>query len=84
VAVQATGAIDLVCDGETGLLVPEDPAVLARGMMALLNNDQRRESMKKTTRQTAVQNYTASACAAKLIRVYADAIARKKAAAKFF
>jgi glycosyltransferase involved in cell wall biosynthesis len=84
VAVRAAGAIDLVRDGATGLLVPEDPAALARGMMALLNNDQRRESMKKTTRQTAVQNYTASACAAKLIRVYADAIARKKAAAKIF
>ena len=54
-----SGLAEAVIDGQTGLVArPEDPADIARAVVALLGNDQRRREMGAAARQRALAEQT--------------------------
>lgn len=63
VAVRAMGVTDVVFDGETGILVPEDEQIFAQTVIELLQDTQRRkclaENSKERARQMSIQHSVA-------------------------
>lgn len=63
VAVRAMGVTDVVFDGETGILVPEDEQIFAQTVIGLLQDTQRRkclaENSKERARQMSIQHSVA-------------------------
>jgi glycosyltransferase involved in cell wall biosynthesis len=58
VTTTATGCVDSVVDGETGLLVPpRDSTALADAICALLDNEDRRLEMGRAGRRRAVKDF---------------------------
>jgi glycosyltransferase involved in cell wall biosynthesis len=58
VTTRATGAVDSVCDGVTGLLVPVgDDAELARAMLKLLQDPELAERMGEKGRERTLQEF---------------------------
>ena len=61
VATRVGAIIDIVHDGENGLLVePGDPAALATAVVTLLSDAGRRQSMAQANRAKAVERYSSS------------------------
>ena len=73
VASRVGGIPEVVCDGETGLLVPpDDPAALADALNALLRNPARADAMGRAGRQRAVDEFSWDAVAAQTAGLYAE------------
>lgn len=53
VAVRAMGVTDIVSDGETGVLVPEDEAIFAQTVIELLHDPGRREHLRGGAKRKA-------------------------------
>lgn len=69
VAVRAPGAEELVRDGVTGLLVPEDPAAFALAADTLLADEARRRDFGERARETA-KEYAAERTGARLLTLF--------------
>ena len=63
VALSAGAAAEVVVDGETGLLVPEDPEALAAGVSDLLADPDRACSMGEAGRRRYVERFSGEAMA---------------------
>lgn len=61
---------EIVLDGETGLLVDEDPGALASAWLALLGDEPRRVKMGQAARQRAEQHFDRSRFAERLEAFY--------------
>lgn len=70
VATRNGGLVDIIDDGETGLLVPPDnPQALQEALQRLLDNPEQREAMGKTAKQR-VARFQATSVIARLEDVY--------------
>ena len=59
VASRVGGLIDSVVDGETGILVaPDDPASLAKGILAILRDPDRARQLAKRGRHFMLERFT--------------------------
>jgi glycosyltransferase involved in cell wall biosynthesis len=74
-ATAVGGTPEAVRDGETGLLCPpRDPAALARALVALLSDPQRRERMAKASRERHAEAFTVERMVASTAAVYEAAL----------
>jgi glycosyltransferase involved in cell wall biosynthesis len=79
IAARSGGLIDIVSDGETGILVPpQDPQALCNAMQSLLNNPTERVRMGKLAKQRVVA-FQATSVVAHIEHVYRE-LHRKKLA----
>lgn len=69
VVVRAMGVTDVVFDGETGILVPEDEALFAQTVIELLQNPQRREQLRAGAKRKA-HKMSIQQSVAKLIEIF--------------
>jgi glycosyltransferase involved in cell wall biosynthesis len=70
VSTDVGGIPDAIVDGETGILVPKgDSAALARGLIELLSDDDRRRRMAQAAQQSAGR-YTIDAMAERVASLY--------------
>lgn len=77
VATPVTGIPEAVCDGETGLLVPEaDPVALAAGLGRLLDDAALRVHLAERARALVEQKFDVERAAATLRRVFAGTAVR--------
>jgi glycosyltransferase involved in cell wall biosynthesis len=75
-ATRSGGVEDLVQDGVTGLLVPQDDAVgLGRALLALLDDAGLAERLAAAGRSRAEREWSLAAFIARLERLYEDALA---------
>jgi len=74
VAVEATGAIEVIRDGENGLLTKPDDQEFAQAVMGLLRDPARRAAMSQHARETA-HIFSAEHSAHKLSALYQELIA---------
>lgn len=71
VATRVGGLVDAVVDGETGLTVaPDDPADLARGIVAMLADRERALRMAEAGRARMLERFTLRTTAAGLATLY--------------
>lgn len=80
VAVRATGAEDIILDGETGFLVSENPAEFAGATEKLIADENLRKRFSENAKRVAREKYTASICADKMLEVYRKAASLKSKA----
>jgi glycosyltransferase involved in cell wall biosynthesis len=79
IAARSGGLVDIVVDGETGILVPpRDPDALCNAMQSLLNNPSERARMGKLARQRVVA-FQATSVVAHIEQVYRELQRRKVA-----
>ncbi len=71
VAVTSEAALDLLRDGRSGLLAPEDPGAFARAVVTLWGQADRRQAMSEAGRQVAAE-FTPERCAERLLAVYRE------------
>jgi glycosyltransferase involved in cell wall biosynthesis len=76
VAVSAPGCEEVVRDGETGILVKNDPAALAEAAIGLLLDAERRRAMGARARQVARREFGVDLQIGRTLEVYAEARAR--------
>jgi glycosyltransferase involved in cell wall biosynthesis len=77
IAARSGGLVDIVSDGETGILVPpQDPHALCNAMQSLLNNPDERASMGKMAKQRVIA-FQATTVVAHIEHVYRE-LQRKK------
>jgi 1,2-diacylglycerol 3-alpha-glucosyltransferase len=69
VAVRAMGVTDIVFDGETGVLVPEDESIFAQTVIKLLQDPQRRSQLRSGARRKA-HEMSIQHSVAKLIEIF--------------
>lgn len=69
VVVRAMGVTDVVFDGETGILVPEDEALFAQTVIELLQDPQRREQLRAGAKRKA-HEMSIQQSVAKLIEIF--------------
>ena len=69
VVVRAMGVTDIVFDGETGVLVPEDEKIFAHTVMELLQDPQRREHLQAGAKRKA-HEMSIQHSATKLIEIF--------------
>jgi glycosyltransferase involved in cell wall biosynthesis len=78
VATRVGGVADVVQDGKTGLLVPPgDPAAVAAGISALLDDPARARALGEAARGEANARFTIERLADDLTRLYGELLARK-------
>lgn len=71
--------VDVVEDGETGLLVePDDPEALARAVVRLALDPELRERLGRNARRAAVERHTWRRNAARVVEAYDEAVAGKR------
>ncbi|MDP3953436.1 MAG: glycosyltransferase [bacterium] len=73
VAVKATGVVDVVEDGQSGLLTDGSADALAKGVLRLLRDDKLREKLAKGASQRA-KEYTIEKTSRKLEEVYKEVL----------
>jgi 1,2-diacylglycerol 3-alpha-glucosyltransferase len=78
VAVRATGAQDIVEDGKTGFLVPEDKKEFGIFLQKLIDDEKLRLDFGKEAKKIARQEYTSTISAIKMLEVYENAIKTHK------
>lgn len=78
VAVDATGARDLVENGQTGFLVEENETAFVGAVQKLIDGENLRKSFGANAQKIAMEKYTSQACSAKMLAIYDEAIRRKK------
>ena len=82
VATSTGGLLALVRDGETGFLVPVgDHAALAARVLHLLTHPELRRSLGEAARQTALTDFSLETMMARILELYADALAAAPAQA---
>lgn len=74
VAVNATGANDLIENNINGLLVKDSPEEFSQGLESLINNSSLRESFGNNAKKIAREKYISKVCAGKMLRVYEERI----------
>ena len=75
IASRVGGMVEIVRDGETGLLVsPGDPGALARSVINLLRDPQARERMGLQGHQVALREFSVERLADSLARLYNELI----------
>jgi len=73
VATRAGAEEDMIEDGVTGLLVPpENPAVIAEALTALLNDPARRREMAERARARALRDFPVSTVVEQYLRLYQE------------
>ena len=73
VASRVGGLVETVVENETGLLVPPDDAhTLAKALISLLQDSQRRAALGEAGRRRVEQSYTAKAMAAQISALYEE------------
>ena len=71
VAIRKGGPMEIVLDGQTGLLVsPADPAALGAALVRLLANPQEREIMGQQARRRFESHFTQERMAREMVQVY--------------
>lgn len=78
VAVLATGTRDLVANQISGLLVKEDEKKFTDAVEKLVADADLRKQLGENAQTFALKNYTSSACAQKMLKMYEEAISKKK------
>ncbi len=79
VATAVGGVPTVVLDGRTGVLVPEaDPALLAAGIVELLQDRAQRERLGAAARQLVEDEFSAQRMTADYLRLYETAVAAKR------
>ncbi len=79
VAVRATGAKDIVEDGETGFLVPENKKEFSEAVQKLIDDEDLRKKFGERAGDIAREKYTARICAKKMLEIYEKAVRTKRA-----
>jgi glycosyltransferase involved in cell wall biosynthesis len=74
VAVRATGVKDIVENGKTGFLVPEDVQEFGKAVQKLIDGENLKREFSEEAEKVAREKYTAEVCARKMIEVYENAI----------
>ena len=75
VASRIGGMLEIVRDGETGLLVPPgDSDALAQAIIELLRDPQARERMGLVSRQVALREFSVEVLADSLARLYCELV----------
>lgn len=78
VATRAGGIPDKVLEGETGRLVPpDDPGALAKALLALASQPERRREMGAHGRRHALDRFAWSALAQRTVEVYEQLLAAR-------
>ncbi|HTU01177.1 MAG TPA: glycosyltransferase [Candidatus Sulfotelmatobacter sp.] len=72
-AVASPASLEVLRDGETGLILPEDPAAFARGVTEAWRRPDRGRGLGEQGRRVAAA-YTAEACAARLLDLYRELV----------
>jgi 1,2-diacylglycerol 3-alpha-glucosyltransferase len=80
VAVEAPGSVDVLADGG-GVLVPAQEDAFAKAVLGLLDDEPRRNRLSGQALQ-AVEQYTIPATAARMVKVYEEAVAAGSRPAK--
>ncbi|KKQ11410.1 MAG: Glycosyltransferase [Candidatus Moranbacteria bacterium GW2011_GWE1_36_7] len=78
VAVGATGVSDLITNQVNGLLVKENEEEFANAIERLASDRNLRIKFSENAKRIAKENYTASVCTQKMLKIYEKAISRKK------
>jgi glycosyltransferase involved in cell wall biosynthesis len=77
VASGVGGLLDLVVDGETGVLVPpRDVAALRAALAGLLADPERRRRLGTAGRERVERSFTRQACISSLLELYEDVLQR--------
>src|SRR5262249_35702034 len=71
---------ELVRHGETGLVIDDEPGELARAIVELARDRERRAKMSARARQDAEKRFSFDVFAAALERVYAEVLAERTVA----
>ncbi|MEN6606120.1 MAG: glycosyltransferase family 4 protein, partial [Bryobacteraceae bacterium] len=80
VGTTAGGIPEVIQDGETGLLVaPDDPAALSEAIVSLLRDDEYRERLGRAGYGRYHSEFTAWRMAGRMLAIYREVIARRKA-----
>lgn len=75
VATAVGGLVDVVVDGETGLLVPPgDPAALRAAIASLLGDEPLRRRLGDAARKRAEESFSAPGAAQRLLEAYAESL----------
>jgi len=73
VSTNVGGIPDMICDGQNGFLgQPGDVAALANNIIRLLSDQPLRERISQTNKTKAIEQYSISACAEKIGKVYEE------------
>jgi glycosyltransferase involved in cell wall biosynthesis len=79
VSSDCDGVLDIVVEGETGLMVaPKDGVRLADATARLLEDAALRERMGRAGRERVLAHFTEERMAAAMDRLYADALAARR------
>ena len=78
VALAAAGAIDIIGNQITGLLVKENEDEFVNAVERLINDAELRNRFSENAKKITKENYTASICAEKMLEIYEKVIAGKK------
>jgi glycosyltransferase involved in cell wall biosynthesis len=73
VAVRSDAAVDLLEDGQGGIITEEDPVAFAAGLVELWRQPERRQAMSLAARRVAAR-YDPGVCAARLLGLYEELI----------
>jgi 1,2-diacylglycerol 3-alpha-glucosyltransferase len=76
VAVRATGVKDIVEDGRTGYLVDENIEEFGKAVQKLIDDTDIHMRFGEEAKKLAIEKYTSSVCARKMLEVYERAIER--------
>jgi len=77
VALSATGINSLVLNNGNGFLITENEKEFEEAVLKLIDDKDLRKKFGETSARIARQNFTASVCAKKLLKVYQKAIENK-------
>jgi glycosyltransferase involved in cell wall biosynthesis len=78
VAVDATGAKDIIRNNETGFLVEENEEKFSEAVIKLVENVDLRKKFSENAKKIAKDNFTSSSCAEKMLETYERAIQRNQ------
>jgi 1,2-diacylglycerol 3-alpha-glucosyltransferase len=78
VAVEATGAKDIIEDGKTGFLVAENKSEFSAAVQRLIDSSDLRNKFGEEAKRIAKEKYTSIVCAKKMLEVYEKEIADHK------
>lgn len=77
VAVNATGAKDIVGNQVTGILVRENMKDFVRAIERLLGDENLCKKFSENAKKSAIENYISKVCAEKMLAVYTSSVERK-------
>lgn len=78
VAARRGMLVEIVRDGETGLLVDDEPEALARALARLAGDGEARRRMGEAAGREARERFSIAAVAAEVVRIYGATLARPR------